>query len=205
MEMELNTLIEKIKHDGVLEAEKKSHEIMLNAEKKSEEIIHNAEKQRKNILQETENEINKLKKLADESINQSIRDALLLLRQKITGLCDTILKRQITETLSLEFLKEMISKLIENFKKEDMHNIEILVGKKDKDRLEQMLLNSLGAEMKKGITFKISPSIETGFRIGEKDKNYYYDFTDEALTEALRMHINPKIIKILDKEHSHAE
>jgi len=50
----------------------------------------------------------------------------------------------------------------------------------------------------KGVTFKISPSVEKGFRIGEKDKNYYYDFTDDALVEALKTYLNPKLLKILD-------
>ncbi len=203
MEMELNTLIEKIKKDGVEEAEKKAHEIINSAEKKAQEIVHNAEKQKKNIILEAENESNKLKKLTEESIKQSVRDAILTLRQKIMGLSDTILKRQITETLSPEFLKDIIIKLVENFKKQDDLDIEVLLGKSDKEKTEQAVLNSLSAEMKKGITFKISPTIQSGFRIGEKDKNYFYDFTDEALTDALRMHLNPKIIKILSPEYKH--
>jgi V/A-type H+-transporting ATPase subunit E len=204
MEMELNTLIEKIKKDGVDEAEKKAHEIIHSAEKKAQEILHDAEKQKKNIIIEAENEAHKLKKLTEDSIKQSVRDTVLTLRQKIINLSDTLLKRQITETLSPEFLKDIMLKLIENFKKEGTLNIEILLGKSDKEKTEQAVLNSLSAEMKKGITFKISPSIDSGFRIGEKDKNYYYDFTDEALTEALRMYLNPKIIKILSPEYKHA-
>lgn len=198
MEMDLNGLIEKIKKDGVSEAQKKSADIIGEAQKKAQKIIAHANKENKNIVLEAENETNKLKRLAEESIKQSIRDAALALKQKITELCDTILKKQITQQLSPELIKELITKLIENFKKDKSFNIEILLKKDDKEKIEEAVLSTLNVEMKKGVTFKISPSISAGFRIGEKDKNYYYDFTDEALMEALRLYLNPRVTKILD-------
>lgn len=198
MEMDLNNLIEKIKKDGVGEAQKKSADIINDAQKKAQEIIAHAHTENKNIILEAETESNKLKKLAEASIKQSVRDAALSLKQKIVELCDTITKRQITQQMSPSVLKDIILKLIENFKKEGILNIEILLKKEDKEKLEETVLGSLAAEMKKGITFKISPSISAGLRIGERDKNYYYDFTDEGLMEALRAYLNPKVLKILD-------
>lgn len=198
MEMDLSNLIEKIKKDGVSEAQKKSADIINDAQKKAQEIIARAHTENKNIILEAETESNKLKKLAEASIKQSVRDAALSLKQKIVELCDTITKRQITQQMSSSVLKDIILKLIENFKKEGILNIEILLKKEDKEKLEEAVLNSLGAEMKKGITFKISPSISAGLRIGEKDKNYCYDFTDEGLMEALKAYLNPKVLKILD-------
>ena len=39
--------------------------------------------------------------------------------------------------------------------------------------------------------------IDKGFRIGEKDKNSHYDFTDEAIAESLGVFLNSKINDIL--------
>lgn len=198
MEMNLDNLISKIKKEGVEEAERKSQEIISDAQRKADDIIAHADRETKNILQEAEHEAARIKKLSEESVRQSVRDVLLTLRQRITNLCDVILKRQIIHDLSPDFLKGIIIKLIENFRRDGILDIEILLKKEDKDSLEKAVLNSLTEEMRKGITFKVSPSVEHGFRIGEKDKNYYYDFTDEGIIEALRMYLNPKIIKILD-------
>lgn len=200
MEMELKGLIEKIKKDGVLEAEKKSQTIIQEASKKAKDIISSAENQAKTIVQEAEQEALKLKKLSEDSINQSTRDMLLMLKQKIVNVFDTVLKREVSNQMRTTALQEAIVKLVENFKKEGMLEIEILLGEKDKKEVQEILFDALTSEMRKGITIKISPEIEAGFRIGEKDGNYYYDFTDEAVAEALKQYLNPKLIKILDSE-----
>lgn len=197
-EIGLSGLIDKIKKDGIEEADKKSQAIILQAEKKAHDIISKAREDSKKILEEAEEASDKLKKQTEESIRQSIRDSLLMLKQKIIDLFDSILKRQLSEKMSPDFLQDVIIKLIENFKKDGIPNMEILLGNKEKEALEKTVLKAFGEEARKGITFKVSPSIEKGFRIGEKDKNYYYDFTDDAIAEALKTYLNPKLIKILD-------
>lgn len=197
MEIELNNIIEKIKKEGIGEAEKKSKEIIEQAQKKAQEIISLAERQARNIVSEAEAEAEKIKKLAEDSIRQSIRDATLTLKQNVIELFDSIIKRELTEQMSTDFLKEIIVDIIKNFKKEGPLDLEILLSKNDKTKLEDKVLDLLTSEMRKGVTFKISPTIEAGFRIGIKEKNFYYDFTDDALTEALVRYLNPKITKIL--------
>lgn len=198
MEMELKGLIEKIKKDGVQEAEKKAQDIIQQAEQKAKAIVNDAENQSKIIIQKAQQEADKFKKMADESIRQSVRDVLLMLKQKIVGIFDTVLKRGISKEMGISALGECIIKLIEGFRKEEKLDIEVLLNKKDKDNVEKAIIRALTDEMRKGVTVKISPEIESGFRIGRKGENYYYDFTDEAVAEAFRQYLNPKLIKVLD-------
>jgi len=204
MEMELGGLIEKIKREGVEEAEKKAQSILHHAEKKAHEIISKAEHDGKKIIANAEEEAKKIKKHAEESIKQSIRDAVLMLKQRVTDLFDSILKQHIQKDISGTVLRDAIVKMIEHFKKDGSLNVEILLNEKDKAVLEEVVLSILSAEIKKGVTFRISPSIEAGFRIGEKDKNYYYDFSGEALTESLKIYLNPKFARLMETGHKHA-
>lgn len=204
MKMELNGLIDKIKKEGIEEADKKSKDIIQKAQEKAQGIIAEAEAKRKNILQDAEQEVLKLKQQAEDSIKQSIRDMLLMLKQRIVDVFDTVLQKEITENMKTSVIEECIIKIIENFKKEESLDIEILLGQKDREKLEKAILDKFTTQVRKGITIKVSKDIETGFRIGKKGENYYYDFTDEAIAESLKQYLNPKLIKILDKDKKNA-
>jgi len=197
MATELNSLIQKIKEEGVEEAKKSSRNIIADAERKAGEIIDGARKKKAAIVESGEKEAADLKKSGEAALRQASRDCLLSLRREVIKLFDNITKCEISQKLSSEDLKGIIIKTIENFKKGEAINIEVLLNKKDKDALEETLLHALKKDLKKGVTFKVSSSIKNGFRIGEKGKDFYYDFTDEAVAEAFSLYLNPKIAKIL--------
>jgi V/A-type H+-transporting ATPase subunit E len=202
MEMELKTIIEKIKQEGVGEAEKKAADMIKEAEAKGKGIIEEAKK--KAILKEAERDATALKKNGQEAVKQASRDVLLSLREKIVDLFDIIIKKEVAAQLSPAVLKEMIVKLAKSFTKGQELDVEVLLSDRDKKSLEEELFSALKKEIKKGITIKVSPKIERGFRIGQKDKESYYDFTDEAIAEAFMTHLNPKIVEILTPQGKNA-
>jgi len=197
MAMELDNLIQKIKQEGVREAKKKAEQIIQEAQEKAKTIIESAEEKKAAIIKEGKREAANLKRNGEEALRQASRDLLLSLRQRIIELFDNIVKSEISQTLSSSNLKEIIAKTIENFKIDEGLNIEILLSKEDKNKLEETLLSSLKGQLKKGITIKSSSGIEKGFRIGQKGKEFYYDFTDDAIAEAFGVYLNPKITEIL--------
>ena len=48
------------------------------------------------------------------------------------------------------------------------------------------------------LTFKGAKGIGGGFRIGERGKESYFDFSDEAIAEAFKRYLNPKLVEALD-------
>ena len=203
MEMKLDGLIKKIKEEGVEEAKRASENIIKEAKEKAARIIDEARNTKASLIEEGREEAGNLKKSGEEALRQASRDVLLSLRQSITELLGRLIKAQVSEGLSPESMKKIIPKVIENFKKEEGFDIDILLAEQDKRHLESALLKSLKDEFKKGVTFKVSPNVEKGFRIGEKGKNFYYDFTDEAIAEAFRLYLNPKIAKLLNPDRQH--
>ncbi len=198
MEMALEGIIEKIKQEGVAEADKKAQEIVSQAQQKAKSIVAEAEAQRKKTIAGATAEADKLKKQAEEGARQAVRDVVLMLKQKITDLFDQVLKKEIGEQLSPAILQEVIVKLIEHFKEQGVLELEVVLSKGDQEKLAKAILQTLRAELRKGVTFKVAATVENGFRIGQKGQNYFYDFTAEALTEAMKVYLNPKLRTILD-------
>ncbi|MBU1084224.1 MAG: hypothetical protein ABIG55_01860 [Candidatus Omnitrophota bacterium] len=198
MEMDLKGIIEKIKNEGVSEAEKKAEEIISAAEGKAEELLAKAGKDKDEIIEKAGRTAEQLKANAEESIKQAARDAVLGLKGEIAGLFDNVIKKEIRETLTPDAVEKAILKFVEEAGKTEKKELEILLSEKDKEQLEAIILSKLQEQAKKGIVIKASPALEKGFRIGEKGKNAYYDLTDDALTETFKAFLNPRISRIME-------
>lgn len=197
MEMEIKNIIKKIKEEGVAKAEHEAGEIIKRAEEKAGHIIKEAEKEKIKIVDKALKESQKLEENAKQAIVQASRDMLLSLREKVIVFFDQIMKQEVMEQISPEFIGSALVRLIENFNEKGIKEIEILLNEKDKKDIERFLFAKLKEKMAEGITLKVSPSIEKGFRIGRKDKASYYDFTDDALAEAFKNFMNPKMCGLL--------
>lgn len=198
MEAELKNLIDTIKKEGVLEAEKSAGAIIEEAKQKAGEIAVSAEKEKRAIIKSAEDKAETLRKNAEKAMKQAARDVLLTLKEDTTAFFDRIVKEKISEKLSPKVLKETIVAAIKNFRKDGILDIEVLVSKPDREKLKNSLFNSFGGEVKERLKLTGTKSVGKGFRIGERDKDSYFDFTDEGITEAFRKYLNPKLARILD-------
>ncbi|MFH1868912.1 MAG: hypothetical protein ABH843_08075 [Candidatus Omnitrophota bacterium] len=198
MEMELKSLIDQIKKDGIEQAEKDAQGIIAKSEDKASQIIKEAQGKKQQIIKEAENTADGLRRSSEEAIKQSGRDALLTLREKVTDFFNRVLKAKVSEQLSPDLLKEVILKVVENCQKEGALDIEVVLSKDDKNNLEKVLFKALTEEAKKSLTLVGKQGIDKGFRIGEKGKDSYLDFTDDALAEAFKRYLNPRLAEMLN-------
>ena len=197
METSLEGLIEKIKKDGVLEAKKSSEEIISSANKKAKEIISLAKKEAERINAQAESEAEKVKTNTQAVLNQAVRDALLLVKERITAELDKILKGEVTKTLTPEFTAGLISRIAENWAP-DKEQLEVLVSEEERESLKNLILGKLKDKAKDNLVIKAGRDISRGFRIGVKGDEVYYDFSGEAIAEILKELVNPLVKKILD-------
>ena len=198
MEMELKNIIDKLKKEGVEEAEKTATDIRGAAEKEAEEILKSAEEKAASLAKDAESKVQSFQKNSEKALKQAARDVLLTLREQASAFFERIVKEKVSSELATTVIREAIVKAIGNLKKDGMLDIEVMVNEKDRDKLEKALFSSFGKEAKKHLTVTGKKTIEKGFRIGEKGKESYFDFSDEAITEALKRYLNPKLVEILD-------
>jgi len=198
MEMNLNSVIEKIQTDGVNKAEEQASVIIKEAEAKAADIVSSAKQQKDETIKKAEKLANEFKVNGEAAVRQAARDVIIALRAQMEALLDSIIKKEVSAGLTPDVLKDIITKLVtSSIEREDV-DLEILLGEKDKHALRETLGALLQGDLKKGVTIKVSPTLKKGFRIGKKGKNEYYDFSDDAIAEAFNFYLNKKLREVID-------
>ena len=196
----LDDLIQKIKSEGVEEAERKSEEIIKEARATALKILDKAGLDAETITKEAEEEIRKKESISKMALEQAARDIILSIRTTLTEIFDSLIKREYRNVLSGKTLETVLIKLIEGWQKDEMGelNIELLLSESDRNALLEGFLSRLNDEIKAGIELKVHPDIEGGFRIGMKGSHIYNDFTDEGIADVLAEYLNPRFYNFID-------
>ncbi len=197
MESKLEHLIEKIKTDGIEEAKKSADEIIKTTRKEADSIIKKAHEDAQKIVASAGNQAEKLKSNAESALKQAARDTVLVTKEKLIKLLDMVFQRELGTALSPDLMKELILKIVEHWS--GGAKLEVLVSEKDLEELRELMFVKSRSELKDTVTIKVDKGISKGFRVGLKDNNVYYDFTDESIAEFLAEFLNPGIREILDK------
>jgi V/A-type H+-transporting ATPase subunit E len=195
MNVKLDSLIEKIKADGVDAASKQAEEILAAAKKDADDIVKKAKEKAEQYRKSAETDAENYQKNAEVAIQQAARDTVLVLKEKITAILEQALLADVDKTLDKNFLKELIVKVAEVWAKND--DVEVLVGDVDVEALSAELKEALSKSIKGTVEVKLDKKITSGFQIGKKGDDLFYDFTDESILEALRVFLNPKLAEIL--------
>jgi V/A-type H+/Na+-transporting ATPase subunit E len=198
MEVKLESLIEKIKSEGVEGAQKESQEIVDKGKQEAAEIVAKANKDAEELVAKAEAKAQQFQVNSELAIQQAARDGELLFKGKITDLFDAVFKRTVNSTLAPDFMKEMILKIVDEWKGSD---VEVTVNDADQSNLEQVLFAGLAEDVKKGITIKPSSNVAGGFQIGVKEENVYYDFSDDSIAAILKSFLNTRLQEILGKKN----
>jgi len=199
MEVKLENLIEKLKSEGVEGAQREANEIIEKAKSEADAIIAKAKKDAEDIVAKAETKAQQFQQNSELAIKQAARDGELYFKGKINDLFDKVFKREAKAALAPDLMKEMILKIVDGWKSDA--NIELVASDEDAKKLQDLLFASLKEELKDGVLIKGSSDIQGGFKIGMKDENVYYDFSDESLAEVLKSFLNPRLNEILGKKN----
>jgi V/A-type H+-transporting ATPase subunit E len=199
MDVQLKELIDKIKSEGVGEADAQAKQIIDDAEHRSAEIIDRAKKEAEDIVSKAKAEAAQFENAGKEAVRQAGRDLILNIKNILTKLFDSIIKNETSKAMSEEVLRDVIPKILSGWDSGADRGIDILLSPDDVKKLEQALLGKLSSEIKGGAEIRPHSGIKAGFRISEKGGDSYYDFTDEGIAENLIQHLNPVLSKIISE------
>ncbi len=195
MDVKLDKLIEKIKSEGIEQAEQKKGQILQNAKKDAGKIIEDAKKEADKIISKANDEMEKLHISGKSALKQAERDAVLVTKEKLTKILDAVFKQQISEELNPKVLIKLIEKMVEN--SSDDAKMKVLVSPQEIEELEKLLVSKTNKSLADTVEIKVDRGVSNGFRIGKKGEDVYYDFTDESISEFLREFLNPSIKNML--------
>ena len=193
MSVQLKELIERIKKEGVGEADKMAEQIQSKAKEQADEIIRAANDKAREIVEKAEADAKRFENAGKEAVRQAGRDIVLKTEAEIKKVFASILNRETQEALKPELLQQAIASLVEAWAKNKGESIEVQVSENDIKNLSSYLQDRLSDEIKKGVTVKPSTNVESGFHVSLKDGSAFYDFSDRGLTEYFLDYLNPQI------------
>ena len=199
MAQDLQSLLDKIKQDGLDKAAVQEKEIIAAAEKKSAEIIALARQEAAQIVKNAEIESANLKKRAESAIQQSSRDIILTLKNEIQSRLNKIFADSTAEAFSAEYMAKIIAGLCETFAGAPDAKLTVVSAVKDVDALKKALFNALKDSFKNNYEVFPDKELAGGFKVNFSGSEVYYDFSDEAVCALLAEYAGPVVGELLKK------
>ena len=196
MDVQLKELIERIKSEGVENAEQQAEKIVREAEERAKQIVADAEKEADSIRKNAEEEARKREATGRETLKQAGRDLLLSVEKRLQSLFDRIITEETGNAMKGEYLQDLIGKVVEQLES-DVQDLSVLVDEKELGNIEKGLHSKLSEALSAGMEIKPLHGVEAGFRVAYKDGSAYFNFTAEGIAEILSAYLNPRLAEIL--------
>jgi V/A-type H+/Na+-transporting ATPase subunit E len=197
MDTQLQELIERIKTEGVKDAQDKADEIIENARHKANDIVAAAHEEASKIQADAKREAATMQSAGQAALKQAGRDLILAVRAQLTAVFDSVLKNQVAGAMTGEGLRQAIVVLMQAWAGGEATDLDVLLPKAEFDRLEGELRAQLAETLAGGVEIKPIDDVDAGFRISRKDGSAYYNFTADGIAEVLSEFLNPRLSEIL--------
>ena len=197
MSVQLKELLEKIRQEGVREAEREAEQIRTAAEEEAKGILESARREAESELEKRRAEAGRLEAAGREAVRQAGRDLVLSVRGELTKLFERILKEEVGAALDHGTLADAIVSVLDAWGKSSTAEALIEVPEEALDTVRKTVIGRLQKKIAEGAEIQPSPRIKRGFRVSEKEGSAYLDFTDEGISEFLMEYLNPRVAELL--------
>ena len=196
---ELQALLDRISSEGLDKAEQQSAELLGASRAEASAVLSEARDQAARIVSDAEREQRVLAEKGRESLQQAARDVLLSLRGQLEERIRRVTKAFVGEAMGADVLAGIVAELVRSYVAQhgSESRVEALLNPAQVAELAQALGARLGEELRANCELTPVPTIDAGFMLTFGDQEAVYDFTDEALSEALAAFLNPKLREIL--------
>ncbi|MDX9746614.1 MAG: V-type ATP synthase subunit E family protein [Syntrophales bacterium] len=191
----LNSLIEKIKNEGIEEAEATANRIEDEARERARRIVEEASVKADAMIAEAKKTIEELRKNDELALAQAGRNLLIALRQQINAMLLKVVKKEISASLSDDMLSDIMRKLILEQSAHPETDYIVVMTQEELNSLDAFF-TKLQEEIKKGITLRHFRRFDRGFVISYDGGKSFFSFTDDALGEALMTYLKPRMAAI---------
>jgi len=198
MDIQLQELLEKIKHEGVESAEQEASRIASEAESSKNALLEAAEKEAAGIVLRARNEAAQIEETSKAALAQASRDLLLSFKDRLEAILAELVKDETKSAFGPEVLKEAIPLAVKALAESSADSdLVLLLPLASREALEKHFQSDFAALLKKGIEVKPYADLDSGFRLASKDGSAYYDFSAETLAELFSKHLSSRLAEIV--------
>lgn len=203
MPTNIESFVKTLESEGVDAGRKAAEKIEAEAKQKAQKIIAEAAEEADQIIAEAQAEAEKLKTRMNSSLELATRDAIFLLREKLSRQLETVLKLNVEKALSdEETLVHVLREVIPAFAKaatKSERTTEITISQDVKSRLLETTLRELAHSLKnQNIKMDVDYSLaKSGFEY--KIEGSTVEVSTDSVTSLLAEMIDPELQQFLEK------
>lgn len=214
----VETLIERLRQQGVEAGREQSRGIEAEARKRATVIERAAEEKARQMVEQAMSKADALKNGGKEALRVAMRDTVLALRTKLVETISDNVSRLITTEMDKEvFLRQLIRDVagqarersgVDQGEQVTVIVPRTLVGLEDLRHdplrlhaggMTHFVLNVAGDVLDEGISIGVAEDDDQhGIRLYLEDKQVHIDLTDKAVAELLLTHLQPRFRAVLE-------
>lgn len=215
----IETLIERLKQEGVNAGKEEAEQLVRMAQEKANELLNKAQAKAKTLIDEAHQSIKQERKAAEDALQLAAQNMRIELRQNLLDRFTQEVQRIVHKELDNEDMLRQLILLIaidtaEQLQAFKAKNIEIQLPKKvldfneirknpelmDTDPLKTLVQSLTHQMLRQGMSAKINPDVENsaGVRVYLVDEDIVLDLSEEAVTSLLIKHMQPRFRALLE-------
>ncbi|MCL2411482.1 MAG: V-type ATP synthase subunit E [Treponema sp.] len=197
MEIQVQELIEKIKKDGIDNANLEAQQIKTDAQAEANRILEAAKKEAERLVSSGKEEADRAEKAGNAALQQACRNLVLAFKDEIQTLLNKIVNENVSANYNDDVIKSALPEILKNWAEKGSNDMSVFLPEKDITKLQDYFTKNLKTELCKGVELKPNRKLAHGFQISNKEGSAYYDFSSEAVSELLTSYLNPKLAETL--------
>jgi len=201
MAEELQALIDRIQREAVDTGEQQAAKIVAQAREKAAALVKEAEAKASTIVEKANQEAQQVALRGEQALAQAARDLLITVGGGVEKIFARLIAESVDQAMTAETLPAMLTRVVETYVAEGgkAQSLEVLLNPADQAALETFFKKQFAGALEKGLSISADPRTGKGFKVRLRDKHIEYDFSSEAIAEAVANFLRPALAETVYK------
>lgn len=198
---ELQHLIERIRKEGVENAEREAEKIVGGAREKAAELVREAEEKAREIIEKGRKDAQMHAEAGQRTLEQAARDLIITVGAGVEDIINDLAAKSVGESLDIGFLRDVLGRIIDRYYEQGASEsrIEVLASASDQQQLIEFFRSRYQSRLGESLTLLPDHEIVSGFRIRADGDRVTHEFTQEAIADALGAFLRPHLSEIVHR------
>jgi V/A-type H+-transporting ATPase subunit E len=199
MSSDLQGLIDRIRKEGVEQAESEAGDLLTEARRKAGAILRQAEIDAQALRDRARAEAAAFEEQGRQTLAKTARDLIMMVQQAVERSLAAVIHQKVAAAMDPDLLRDLIPRVVEAYLKqeEDAGGVDLLISEEDQSRVVEYFLGSFRSAIDSGLEIRSDRGVVRGFKVALDGENVRHDFTAAAIAESMAAMVRPRLAEIL--------
>lgn len=196
---ELQALLDRLDRDGIRKGENEAARIVEEAKAEAKRIVEAANEEAQRLTAAAKAQCATMQQKTEAALRQSARQVLLEVRHELEERVKNAVAALLRSVMDPGAVAECIARLcLEYFRTAGANDsLTVLLPADRAAVLAEAVKAQLADDLHSRVNLAPSPELSGGFKLAFSGNDVVYDFSDEALVEALSAHLSGSVAGVL--------